>query len=282
VVTRYLLPDLGQVNVGTLDSRTAAATLRKLAGHAPDLARKARQYLSGIVSFAILEGLREDGRPLTFEALPKATGHIAAATLPDELAAVMRALRKYESPVTRAALLMTAYTAQRPGNIATMRWAEIHDTAAGAEWRIPAEKMKMRAPHIVPLSRQARALLAQMKEYTAGREFVFPPLARQQTPHLHRDALSAALRRMGFQGQHATHGFRAAFRTLGRERLHIAEDVLEAQLAHAKRGNVAAAYDRTRHIAARETAVQQWSDYLDQWDAAGKVSPIRKTAATAA
>lgn len=281
VVITYLLPALGAEPVASLGSADAAAVLRKLAEHAPDLARKARQYLRGIVAHAILEGLRDDGRVLMLDGvLPKAaSGHIAAATLPDELAGVVRAVRKYESPPTRAALLMAAYTAQRPGNVVAMRWDEIHDDGSTAEWRIPAEKMKMRAAHVVPLSKQARALLVDMKAYTAGRAYVFPPLARQLTPHLHRDALSAALRRMGFQGQHATHGFRAAFRTLGRERLHIAEDVLEAQLAHAKRGNVAAAYDRTRHIAARERAMQAWADYLDQFDAAGKVSPIRKTAA---
>lgn len=107
-------------------------------------------------------------------------------------------------------------------------------------------KMKMRHVHLVPLSTQAAQLLQEMRAYTGGRQYVFPPLARQKTPHLHRDALSNALRKMGFKGTHATHGFRATFRTLGRERLNISSDVSEAQLAHAKRDEVQKAYDRTR------------------------------------
>lgn len=280
VVRTYILPALGREPIDKLGSPAAVAMLRRLAARVPDIARKARQYLNGIVAHAIAEGLREDGKVLMLDdALPRAAGgHIAAATLPDELAAVLAAVRKYPSPPTRAALLMAAYTAQRPGNVVTMRWDEIHATKEGAEWRIPGERMKMRAPHIVPLSKQARAVLADMKAYTAGREYVFPPLARQQSPHLHRDALSAALRRMGFRGEHATHGFRAAWRTIGRDFLELPEDVLETQLAHKKRGAVAAAYDRTRHIAAREKAVQAWADFLDGLSADGKVTPFRKSA----
>lgn len=228
-VTRtYLLPPLKSKRVADLTHRDVLPVLEKLAEHAPDLARKARQYAQGIVRHAIRGGLRDEGRLLILDdALPKATpGHIPAHTLPEEIAALLAAVRAYPTEVTRAALLMCAYTAQRPGTVSAMRWDEIE----ASEWRIPAEKMKTRHAHIVPLPRQALALLEAMKPYTAGREFVFPALARQSTPHLHRDALSNALRRMGFAGKHATHGFRGMLRTAGRERLGIDSDVLEAQL----------------------------------------------------
>jgi integrase len=117
------------------------------------------------------------------------------------------------------------------------------------------------------------AILEGMRAYTAGREYVFPPLARQQSPHLHRDALSKALRIMGFSGVHATHGFRGMLRTAGRERLGIDPDVLEAQLAHAKRGRVQQAYDRTRFDDARRIAMQRWADWLDSL-ATGEESPV--------
>jgi integrase len=129
--------------------------------------------------------------------------------------------------------------------------------------------MKMRHQHIVPLSSQAIDLLQEMRAYTGGKQYVFPPLARQQTEHLHRDALSNALRRLGLKGTQATHGFRATFRTLGRERLNIATDVLEAQLAHAKRDEVQKAYDRTKFDDARRDAMQKWADYLDKLRAVG-------------
>src|SRR5690606_9225236 len=147
-------------------------------------------------------------------------------------------------------------------------------------FRSPAARMKMRHAHIVSLPRQAVAVLRGMLAYTDGREYVFPALARQSTPHLHRDALSAALRRMGFAGRHATHGFRGMLRTVARERLGIDPDVLEAQLAHAKKGDVQKAYDRTTFGDARREAMQAWADYLDRLAAGdGTVVTIKKRAA---
>jgi len=282
VARTYLLPKLKTKKVATLASKDVGAVLKGIAEHAPDLARKARQYSQGIIRHAIREGLRDEGRLLILDDVFAAAkgGHIPAETMPEEIAALLKAVRAYPSEVTRAALLMCAYTAQRPGMVSAMRWDELALDAA--EWRIPGERMKTRHAHIVPLPRQALALVEAMKAYTAGREYVFPPLARQSTPHLHRDALSNALRRMGFAGKHATHGFRGMLRTAGRERLGIDSDVLEAQLAHAKRGNVAKAYDRTTFGDARVTAMQKWADWLDKLTVPATVTPIHKTAAPAA
>jgi integrase len=101
-------------------------------------------------------------------------------------------------------------------------------------------------------------------------------LARQETPHLHRDALIKAMRDMGLDGKQTPHGLRASFRTLGRERLGIAVDVLEAQLAHAKSGEVAAAYDRTRFDDQRRNDMQRWSDYLDTLRDGASVTAIHR------
>lgn len=274
VVDTHLLPSLGKRSIATLSTKDVLPPLQKLAAKAPDVARKARQYVGGIVRYAQREGFRDESRALPLdEILPSYDkGHIPAATAPDEIAKVLRAVDAYSSPVTRAALLWCAYTAQRPGIVVSARWDEI----TGNEWHIPGERMKVRQrqPHIVPLPRQALALLEELTPYTAGREFVFPPLARQQSKHLHRDALSKALRDMGFSGTHATHGFRGMLRTTGRERLGIDSDVLEAQLAHAKRGAVQQAYDRTTFTEARAKAMQRWADYLDQLKTGANVTPI--------
>lgn len=275
-VTRtYLLPKLGDLPIADLASKDCAPVLRALADRAPELAAKARQYLNGIIKHAIRDGLRDDGKLLVLDGvLPKATrGHFAAATMPEDIGDLMRAIRAYPAEVTRSALLMCAYTAQRPGVVASMRWAELSPDST--EWRIPAEKMKTRHAHIVPLPTQARALLEAMRQHTAGREFVFPPIARQSNPHLHRDALSKALRSLGFGGRHATHGFRGMFRTAGRERLGIAVDVLEAQLAHAKKDAIQKAYDRTSFTDERCRAMQRWADWLDGLELPSTVTPIR-------
>lgn len=270
VTNTYLIPSLRHASLTTLTTKQAADVLAKIAQDAPTLAAKARQYLGGITGYAIRHGLREDGRLLSLRgAVPKHDkGHIPAATDPKEVAAVAKAIEGYSVPVTRAALTLTMLTAMRPGIVASARWAEIDLEAA--EWAVPGDRMKTRHAHIVSLPTQAVALLRDMLAYTEGKEYVFPPLARQTTPHLHRDALSAALRRMGFQGRHATHGFRGMLRTVARERLGIDPDILEAQLAHAKKGDVQKAYDRTTFSEERRRAMQAWADYIDCLKADGK------------
>jgi len=148
----------------------------------------------------------------------------------------------------------------RPAIVASAQWAHIDLDAA--EWHVPGALMKSRNDHIVPLPTQAVALLEALRGENPG-QYVFPSPARQKTPHVHRDALSKALRDMGFRGKHATHGFRSTLRTMARERLNVDIDVLEAQLAHAKKGDVQKAYDRTTFGDERRRVMQEWADYLD-------------------
>jgi len=276
VVNSYLAPKLKRQSIATL---TTPQAKQALAGIPPSLAMKARGYLNNIIQFAILEGLREDGRLLSLRgALPKSEkGHIPAAVDAAEVRAVVAAIDAYPIVVTRAALTLAMLTAQRPGNVVSMEWAEVNLEAA--EWSLPASKMKTRHAHIVPLSRQAVDVLRSMLAHTQGKQYIFPALYRQHTPHLHRDALSNALRKMGFQGKHATHGFRGMFRTVARERLNIAADVLEAQLAHAKKSEVQKAYDRTQFLQERHLAMQRWANYLEALlDETGKVVSIERKA----
>jgi len=260
VVETYLSPALRRQSVTTLTTKQAADAL---AGIPPSLAAKARGYLGNIVNHAIHEGLRDDGRLLSLRGvLPKADkGHIPAAVDLADVRKLTKAIESYPIAVTQAALKIAMLTAQRPGSVARMEWAEV-DLDAG-EWSIPGLKMKTRHAHMVPLSAQAVAVLRGLLPYTEGKRYVFPPLYRQTTEHLHRDSLSNALRKMGFQGVHATHGFRGMFRTVARERLNIAVDVLEAQLAHAKKDEIQKAYDRTQFLDERKVAMQCWADYLD-------------------
>lgn len=275
IIGDYLTPALRNQSIATLSSKAAADALGKIP---PTLAVMARSYLGRIVTYAIQEGLRDDGRLLSLRgAVQRAEkGHIPAAVDLADVRLVLEAVETYPVPVTRAALRLAMLTAQRPGNVAGMEWAEVDLEAA--EWSLPAAKMKTRHAHIVPLSRQAVESLRGMLAYTDGGQYVFPPLARQTTPHLHRDALSAALRRKGLQGKHAPHGFRGMFRTVARERLNIPADVLEAQLAHAKKDEIQKAYDRTAFLDERRDAMQKWADYLDTLRVGANVVPLRAKA----
>lgn len=264
VVRSYLIPELRHCPIATLTSRRATEAVEKIATKTPSLAVKARHYLSMIVDYAIDKGLREEGRTLNMRRAsrkPKSDG-LPAATEPAEMRALIAAIDAYPTPVTRAALKLNMLTAVRPSNVAEAEWAEFD--LEHAEWKIPASKMKMALPHKVYLSTQAAAVLRDMKVYSDGKRYVFPPLARQKTEHLHRDSMSKALRDMGFRGKHVTHGFRAMFRTAGRERLRIAVDVLEVTLAHGSKNEVDAAYNRVTFLSERREAMQRWADYLDE------------------
>ena len=152
------------------------------------------------------------------------------------------------------------------------------------EWKLPpgtrpdgTKGMKMGQEFSTSLPTQALEVLREMRKRNAGDDYVFPPQARQKSPHLSRDALSAALRGMGFLGVHTPHGNRAALRTLGRERLGIDVDVLEAQLAHAPKDEVQAAYARVKFKEQRRLIMQAWADYLDGLKV-GNVVPFKRKA----
>jgi integrase len=278
VVEGDLIPALRRHSIETLATKDVTPVLDKIAERAPNLAVKARQYLGGIVTYAIQQGLRDDGRLLSLRGTVAThdKGHIPAITKPSELRPLLLAIDAYGSRTTRAALLLASLTAMRPSVVASAQWD--HVDLEAAEWHVPGELMKTGNDHIVPLPKQAVALLKEMQGGKPG-AYVFPSPAQQRTPHLHRDALSKALREMGFQGKHATHGFRGTLRTMARERLGVDIDVLEAQLAHAKKGDVQKAYDRTTFDEQRRKVMQAWADYLDQLrrDPA-KVTPIRRKA----
>lgn len=283
VVRQYLQPKFGDMDMRALRTKDVTGALREIAASAPSLAKKAIQYLNGVVEYCILEGIREDDRVLRLRGvLPSHKGgHIPAVTREQGIGPLMQAIFSYEGFVVRSALSLAAWTALRPGVIASARWSEID--LERAEWHVVGmeedgrRRMKTGNDHIVSLPRQAIAMLKEMHKFSGGSEYVFPAVGKMKNPHLHRDALSKALRQMGFAGTHSTHGFRAMLRTVARERLKIDFDVLEAQLAHAKRDEIQAAYDRTTFDDDRREAMQQWADYLDLCVAGGKVI-VSKTA----
>lgn len=263
VLENYLVPALRRHTIDTIATKDVTPILDKIAENTPNLAIKARQYIGGLITYAIQQGLREDGRLLSLRGtvVKHDKGHVPAITKPIELGILLKTIDGYASPTTRSALLLASLTAMRPSVIASAQWAHIDLKAA--EWHVPGNLMKTGNDHIVPLPIQAVALLKLLLP-EKPRTYVFPSPARQKTPHLSRDALSKALRDMGFQGKHATHGFRGTLRTMARERLGVDIDILEAQLAHAKHGDVQKAYDRTTFDDERIKVMQTWANYLDE------------------
>lgn len=209
---------------------------------------------------------------------------MAAVLEPVAAGALMRSIAAYDGqPVTRAALMLSALLFQRPGNIRMMEWAELD--VDGALWSIPATKMKRTVagktngrPHLVPLARQAIAILQDLQPLTGHGRFVFPSLLTGERP-MSENTVRTALRRMGYDNDAMTpHGFRAMARTIMVEKLNVAPDVIEAQLAHGKSGPLGAAYDRAEFMEQRRTMMHLWADYLDTLRSGAKVLPFKASA----
>lgn len=259
----YLLPKLARKPIAEISSADVKPILLEIHERAPMLAVKARQYCSQIVSYAIQEGMREDGRELSLKGvLPKhKKSHYAAVTKSSDLPPVIKAIEGIESVHSKVALRVCLYTASRPGVVAGMRWCELN--LESREWHIPASRMKLPFEHITPLPSQLIPLLKDLQVLAGKSPFVFPGASDPMNKHIHRDSLSKVLRENGLRGVVVTHGFRATLRTIARERLRIHPDVLEAQLSHAKKGDVQKAYDRTQFLDERHELIQRWADYID-------------------
>ena len=186
----------------------------------------------------------------------------------------MNGIGSTQSP---AAILFCLYTALRPGVVVRARWDEFDLSAM--EWHIPASRMKMGNDHITPIPSQILPLLERQRGIADDSPFVFPGVRNPKTQHMHRDSLSKILRESGLRGVTVTHGFRATLRTIAREKFRVDADVLEAQLAHAKKDEIQAAYDRTQFLEARHKLVQAWADYLEAQPKSAEVIPMRVHAA---
>jgi integrase len=216
------------------------------------------------------------------DALPPVPArHLAAIVDPKHAAELLRAMGEYAGhPVTRAALALSALLFLRPGELRQLEWAWVDLDAAMLT--IPAALMKRRkdqkaigAPHLVPLAPQAVALFKELQPLTGHGRFVFPSLLTGERP-MSENTVNTALRRMGFDRQTATaHGFRAMARTMAAERLGIAPEVIEAQLAHAVSDSLGRAYNRTTFLDQRRELMVKWADYLDRLREGARVMPFK-------
>jgi len=225
-------------------------------------ARRLRGVIGSVFRFAVAT-LRAKDDPtyaLRGALLPPVVQHRPAITDEVQLGGLMRNIDQYDGwPTLKAALLLLALTMTRPGDVRYMRRSEI--IFPKALWRIPAERMKMRRPHDVPLSRQALMVIRSVWDLSAS-DLVLPSIRSLTTP-LSENALNSALRRMGYtKDEVCAHGFRSSASTILNER-GFNPDVIEAALAHQDEDEVRRAYNRTTYLKERITLMQEWADLLD-------------------
>ena len=282
-----LLPYLGARPIDEIEPVELLAVIQRIeARGVTDVPHRVLITARGVWQHAIATGRaqRDVTQDIKKALRPHLRKNFPAITDPPGLAALLRASSAYRGgPVVRAALRLAAILFQRPANLRTMRWADL-DMEAGL-WSIPSGDMKRTVPqkingqaHVVPLPRQALALLRDLEPLTGAGEYVFPG-HRDKTAPMSEAAVNSALHGMGYKDRHCWHGYRATGRTILRQVLKYPADVIEAQLAHKGQITHGGAYDRAMHVDERDGMLQAWADYLDKLEAGGQVIPLRRRSA---
>lgn len=262
---RDVFPWLGSKPVNEIMPVDLLTVLRRVEGRgALETAHRVRTICGQVLRYAVATGRaeRDSAADLRGALPPVREKHHAALTDPKEVAELLRAIEGFKGTFhVKCALKLAPMLFVRPGELRQMEWAEIDFEAT--QWNIPAEKMKMKQAHIVPLSSQAVAILKDLHPLTGFGRYVFP-CHRSPLRPMTNNAINAALRRMGYTSDEMTgHGFRAMARTILDEVLQVRPDFIEHQLAHAVRDPNGRAYNRTAHLDERKKMMQLWADYLD-------------------
>jgi len=279
-----LFPYIGKLPTATVTPPMLLNALRKCEKRgAIESAHTLRQTAGQVFRYGIQTGRCDRNPALDLQGAlkPVTTKHMAALLEPLKVGDLLRAIDGYSSPLTRAALALSALLFQRPANIRSMEWAWIDFD--NAMLTIPSQDMKRRIeqklngrPHFVPLAPQAVAFLKELVPISGHGRYVFPSIRTSQRP-MSDNTVNAALRRMGFEkDEMSAHGFRATARTLMIERIKgISADVIEAQLAHGKSGPLGSAYDRAEFMEQRRMMMTIWADYLDKLRMGADVIQLR-------
>lgn len=273
-----IFPKLGNRPIANINAPELLSALRVIERRgALDLTQTIAQYCRRIFSYAIATGRAErnqatDLRGALKTPVRKHHAHLAASELPEYL----KKLEYYDGELqTKLALKLLLLTFVRTTELRGAEWSEIDWDKV--EWRIPASRMKMKDPHIVPLCKQAVEVLRDLQKVSGNRQHIFP---NQHKPlsYMSENTMLYALYRMGYHSRTTGHGFRATASTILNEQ-GFAPDVIERQLAHAERNKVRSAYNHAQYLPERRSMMQWWADYIDSIHDTGNVlafSPIEK------
>jgi len=266
---RDIFPWLGKKPITKITSPLLLESIRRIEKRgANETAHRALADCGQVFRFAIAEGVgeRDPSQDLRGALEPTHKKHFAAITEPDQVGGLLRKLDMYEGTlVVQCALRLAPYVFVRPGELRQAEW--VHINLETAEWRYTTSKTETQ--HIVPLSKQAIAILKEIEPLTGRGRYLFPSARSGKRP-MSDNALRVAMRSMEIgNDEMTTHGFRAMARTILDEVLGFRPDYIEHQLAHAVRDPNGRAYNRTAHLPERKRMMQEWADYLDKLKAEG-------------
>lgn len=259
-----VFPAFGHKFIGNVTAADIRKLMLAIEGRgARDVAKRAHETASQIFRYAIAHEIASrnpaaDFKPkdILTESKEENFSRVDAKELPTLL---LRMVSYDGDAITRLAMRLMAYTFVRTSELIECEWAEFD--LGEARWDIPAERMKMGKPHIVPLARQSVDVLRALKLLTGKGRFVFPGANDKNKP-MSNNTILFALYRLGYKGRMTGHGFRGLASTILHENNFVDEHI-ELQLAHLKRNKVAAAYNHAKYLSQRAAMMQWWADYLD-------------------
>ena len=261
----YIFPGIGTKHIAKLDTQDILAIVKPLEQKGCyETSRRLLQIINQVFRYAIVTGRAKHNiaADLRGALRPRKVTHRAALVEPIKVGQLLRDIDAYEGyfPLT-CALKLAPLVFTRPTELRAAQWKEFD--LDDKEWRIPAERMKMRRQHIVPLSTQAVSILEDLYYVTGDGTYLFPSI-RTATRPISDATMLNALRRMGYQKQEmSVHGFRSIASTLLNE-LSYNRDWIERQLAHGEANDVRAAYNYAEYLPERRRMMQEWADYLDK------------------
>lgn len=273
-----IFPEIGRRPIADIEAPELLAAVQKIEKRgAYDLAHRVLQVCGQVFRYGIATGrCKHDlSADLRGALAPHVKKH-QAAVKPEELPALLRVIDTYDQigdTQTKLALQLLAITFVRTNELIGAEWAEFD--LENAIWSIPAQRMKMKTEHLVPLPQQALDILAQLKAISGHSRYILP--GRNPDKPISNNTMLFALYRLGYKGKMTGHGFRAVASTILNES-GFRSDVIERQLAHCERNMVRGAYNRAEYIKERIKMMQHWADYLDGLKAGGKVIPLGKAA----
>jgi integrase len=243
-----------------------------------ETAHRTRQRISQVCRYAVVTERAQHDVTLNLRGAlaPVVSTNHAAIVEPARIGELLRSIECYKGQaVTWYALRIAPLVFVRPGELRHAEWSEFDLDGDEPQWRIPAEKMKMRDQHIVPLSKQVVKLLRELNTLTGNGMYLFPALTTTRRC-MSENTINLALRRMGYTNEEMTgHGFRSmASTTLNEQGWH--PDLIELQLAHAERNAVRAAYNKAKRLPERRKMMQAWADYLEGLRAGANVVSLRR------
>ncbi|AEP10752.1 tyrosine-type recombinase/integrase [Micavibrio aeruginosavorus] len=266
-LTVNIFPEIGQRPIAQITPPELLDALRKIEKRgALDIAGRTKQICGQVFRYGIQTGkcTRDASADLRGALKGRKAEHFASID-PKELPAFLKALGQNDARLyarTRRAIHLSMLCFTRPGEIRQAQWSEMDFEAR--QWVIPAERMKMRRDHIVPLSMQAIAILEAQREETGklNTPYVFPSQIQPRKP-MSDGTVNQAVKRLGYTDRMTAHGFRALARTAIREALGYDSEIIEKQLAHRTSNPLGEAYDRTQFLSQRKKMMQDWADHLD-------------------